>query len=109
MVPGLCRGAVEAAAIQVLRARWLNEGLSREVVEERLESAEKTSHKLALVFFGTTERAGDVPSTLNKESPDYATVFRAIQEGAHGPASEMDAGEMVKLSERLTRWIQSRK
>ena len=109
VVPGLCRGAVEAAAIQVLRARWLNEGLSREVVEERLESAEKTSHKLALVFFGTTERAGDVSSTLNKESPDYATVFRAIQEGAHGPASEMDAGEMVKLSERLTRWIQSRK
>lgn len=109
VVPGLCRGAVEAAATQVLRARWLNEGLAREVVEERLENAEKTAHKLALVFFGTTERSGDVSSALTRESPDYAAVFRAIQEGAHGPASEMDAGEMVKQSERLARWIQSRK
>jgi recombinational DNA repair ATPase RecF len=109
VVPGLCRGALEAAATRVLRRRWLGEGIGREDVEKRLEDAEKVAQKLALVLFSDAGRSGDVLARLNKERKDYADVLRAANEGAHGAASEMEPMEMVNAAEKLALWVVSQK
>lgn len=109
VIPGLCRGALEAAATRVLRRRWLGEGIGRDEVEKRLEDAEKVAQKLALVLFGDAARSGDVLARLNKEKKEYADVLRAANEGAHGAASEMEPMEMVNAAERLALWVAGQK
>lgn len=109
VVPGLCRGALEAAATRVLRRRWLGEGVSREDVERRLEDAEKVTQKLALLLFGDPGRSGDVLTRLHKEKKEYADVLRAANEGAHGASSEMEPVEMVNAAERLALWLLGQK
>jgi recombinational DNA repair ATPase RecF len=105
VIPGLCRGAVEAAATRVLRRRWLGDGVSREEVESRLEDAEKVAHKLALVLFSDAARNGEVLARLNKERKEYADVLRAVNEGAHGAATGMESTELVNAAERLALWV----
>jgi len=109
VVPGLCRGALEAAATRVLRRRWLGDGIGREDVEKRLEDAEKVAQKLALVLFSDAGRSGDVLARLNKERKEYADVLRAANEGAHGAASEMEPMEMVNAAEKLALWLVGQK
>ena len=109
VVPGLCRGALEAAATRVLRRRWLAEGIEREVVEARLAEAEKVAQKLALVLFGDMTRNGEVLARLSREKTEFADVLRAVNEGAHGIASDMESKEMVNAAERLALWLVSQK
>lgn len=109
VVPGLCRGALEAAATRVLRRRWLTEGLGREEVEGRLEDAEKVAQKLALVLFGDVARSGEVLARLSKEKKEFADVLRAANEGAHGAAIEMESVEIVNATERLAQWLVGQK
>ena len=109
VVPGLCRGALEAAATRVLRRRWLGEGVGREEVEKRLEEAEKVTQKLALVLFGDAARSGEVLPRLQKEKKEYADVLRAANEGAHGASSDMEPMEMVNAAERLALWLVGQK
>ena len=109
VVPGLCRGALEAAATRVLRRRWLGEGLPREGVEKRLDDAEKVAQKLALVLFGDVARSGDVLARLNKEKKEFADVLRAANEGSHGVAIDMEPMELVNATERLALWLVAQK
>jgi recombinational DNA repair ATPase RecF len=109
VVPGLCRGALEAAAIRVLRRRWLGEGVEREVVEKRLAEAEKVTQKMALVLFGDGARGGEVLTRLNKEKKEFADVLRAANEGAHGASIDMEPMELVNATERLAAWLVGQK
>ena len=109
VVPGLCRGALEAAATRVLRRRWLGEGLEREVVEKRLTDAEKVAQKLALVLFSDAAQSGQVLARLNKEKKEFGDVLRAANEGAHGGAIEMEPMELVNATERLALWVVGQK
>ena len=56
VVPGLCRGALEAAATRVLRRRWLGGGLEREEVEKRLTDAEKVAQNYTKFCFAGERR-----------------------------------------------------
>lgn len=109
VVPGLCRGALEAAATRVLRRRWLGEGVEREVVEKRLGEAEKVAQKLALVLFRDAAQSGDVLTRLNREKKEFADVLRAANEGAHGAAIDMEPVELVNATERLAAWLVGQK
>ena len=105
----MCRGALEAAAIRVLRRRWLGEGVEREVVEKRLAEAEKVTQKMALVLFGDGARGGEVLTRLNKEKKEFADVLRAANEGAHGASIDMEPMELVNATERLAAWLVGQK
>ncbi len=109
VVPGLCRGALEAAATRVLRRRWLGDGVSREDVEHRLEDAEKVMQKLALLLFQDAARSGEVLTRLSREKKEYADVARAVDKGAHGVSSDMEPKEMVNATERLALWLAGQK
>jgi recombinational DNA repair ATPase RecF len=109
VVPGLCRGALEAAATRVLRRRWLGEGLEREVVEKRLSDAEKVAQKLALVLFADAAQSGQVLTRLNKEKKEFGDVLRAANEGAHGGSIDMEPMELVNATERLALWVVGQK
>lgn len=107
-IPGLCRGAVEAAALGVLRRRWLGAGKSRDEVEERLLRAEKLGQKLALVLFDNEGQSAEVLPRLNKEKKEFADAFRAVNEGAHGGGVE-DAEGLVKAAQRLAEWVRGQR
>jgi hypothetical protein len=103
-VAGLCRGAIEAACVDVTRSRLLGDGVSHVVVEESLERA---SHSLqdmvALALFGTTSRAGDVPGELRSlGGAACANAFWDAKKGVHDPGHG-DLKRFIDDTERLTR------
>jgi recombinational DNA repair ATPase RecF len=85
VVPGLCRDAVEAACIEVVRRRRLKAGEPHADVEALLEGAQTFNKLLALALFDDAERAGDVGKTIkNKWGAEGEEVYRGAQIGAHG-------------------------
>ena len=85
VVPGLCRDAVEAACVEVVRRRKLRAGEAHADVEEMIENAQTFNKLLALAIFDDVERAGDVGKTIkNKWGVDGEEVYRGAQTGAHG-------------------------
>ncbi|MGH3298147.1 MAG: hypothetical protein ACRDP7_40795, partial [Trebonia sp.] len=60
-VAGLCRGAIEAASVDVVRSRELSAGRAHEAVEHELETAlHSLQDTVPLALFGDTWRAGEV-------------------------------------------------
>ena len=86
-VAGLCRGAMEAACIEVVRSRDLSAGVAHSVVERRLDDA---SHSLqdmvAVALFGNASRAGEVPGRLRVlAGQGCVNAFWAAKKGVHDP------------------------
>ncbi|MEO8359015.1 MAG: AAA family ATPase [Vicinamibacteria bacterium] len=107
VIPGLCRGAVEAASMLVLRRRWLVAGKSRDEVEERLLRAEKLNQKLALVLFNDDTQTSEVMSRLNGVKREFADTVRTLNEGSH--AGVEDPTGLVNATQRLAEWVRSQK
>jgi recombinational DNA repair ATPase RecF len=85
VVPGLCRNAVEAACIDATRRRLLNDGVSFDTIEARIDEAGKLLPRLALAMFGDADRAGDVLGALNSKYGSWAgDCAKALGKGAHG-------------------------
>ena len=64
-VAGLCRGAIEAACVDVVRSRYLGAGVPHAEVEESLDRASHSVQDMvALALFGYARRAGEVPAGL---------------------------------------------
>ena len=86
-VAGLCRGAMEAACVEVVRSRDLSAGMAHSVVERTLNDA---SHSLqdmvALALFGNASRAGEVPGRLRVlAGQGCVNAFWAAKKGVHDP------------------------
>lgn len=108
VIPGLCRMALEAACTEAVRRRRLGKGERHADVEDLLAGCSGTKSFVALALFDDPQRAGDVMPRLNKESRDFADVYRMCNEGAHGV--EVGARvEFVRHSERLAQWLQGLK
>ena len=95
VVPGLCRAAIEAACVEVIRRRRLSRGESHAQVEELLDANPKTGSKVALALFDTAARAGEVPKTLAQWGESPANAFKVARDGAHA-GFRGDLGELIK-------------
>jgi hypothetical protein len=84
-VAGLCRGAIEAACVDVVRSRDLGRGVSHAAVEESLDRASHSLQDLvALALFGSASRAGDVPAGLRAlGGPLCVNAFWDAKKGVH--------------------------
>ena len=103
-VAGLCRGAIEAACVDVVRSRDLGRGVAHAVVEQSLERA---SHSLqdmvALALLGATSRAGDVPAELRSLGGSAcANAFWDAKTGVHDPRHG-DLKRFIEDTEQLTK------
>jgi hypothetical protein len=103
-VAGLCRGAIEAACVDVVRSRFLGKGVPHAEVEESLDRASHSVQDMvALALFGDTRRAGEAPARL-KELGGQACMdaFWDAKTGAHDPGHG-DLKRFIDDTERLTR------
>jgi hypothetical protein len=96
-VAGLCRGAIEATCVDVVRFRDLGAGKPHAVVDGSLESA---SHSLqdmvALALFGSASRGGEVVTRLRSLAGNAGvTAFWDAKVGVHDP----QPGELKRFVE----------
>jgi recombinational DNA repair ATPase RecF len=83
-VAGLCRGALEAACFDVIRARKLSAGVPYADVDRAIESARTLHHMVALALFGSTTRGGDVLDRLRElGGTRCVNAFRDCKSGVH--------------------------
>lgn len=100
VVPGFCRLALEAAAAEALRRRWLGTGLPHADVEKRLDGRGLVE-LLAFVFFDTLARRNDVPDRLGRMPiAEAAAIVADCQGGMHARFTG-DAGELVTRTRKL--------
>jgi recombinational DNA repair ATPase RecF len=96
VVPGLCRQALEAAAMDAARRQLFDQGLTHLEVERKLADQTRLLPRLALALFGDEERAGDVYGSLNNRwDRRSADTVRGCNEGTHG--SELGRQDLVDL------------
>jgi hypothetical protein len=103
-VAGLCRGAIEAACVDVVRSRELGAGVAHALVEASLDRA---SHSLqdmvALALFGAASRAGDVTAGLRSLGGSACVdAFWDAKKGVHD-AGHGDLKRFIDDTERLTK------
>jgi recombinational DNA repair ATPase RecF len=107
VIPGLCRVAIEAACTEAVRRRRLARGERHTDVEDLLAGCSGTKTFVSLALFDDPQKAGEVMPRLNKESRDFADVYRMCNEGAHGV--EVGARiDFIRHAEKLARWLQAR-
>jgi energy-coupling factor transporter ATP-binding protein EcfA2 len=104
VVPGLCRLALEAACMEVVRRRRLTRGEGHAEVERALGDAGRLPRLAALALFDDVERGADVLSRLEREGGSAAETFRQCDEGAHQVQS-VDAVELVRRASNLVAWF----
>jgi hypothetical protein len=103
-VAGLCRGAVEAACVEVVRSRDLSAGVAHSVVERTLDDA---SHSLqdmvAVALFGTASRAREVPGGLRELAGQAClNAFWDAKRGVHDPRNG-DLKRLIDDTDRLAK------
>lgn len=102
-VAGMCRGAIEAACVEVVRSRELGAGVPHEAVERQLESAHSVQELMALALFGSVARAGEVVSRVRALGGQACVqAFWDAKRGVHDPV-QGDLRRFVEDTERLTK------
>jgi hypothetical protein len=106
LVPGFCRGAIEAACTEVVRRRRLGRGEPYAAVDDLL--LELTAmQRAALALFDDQGRAGDVYGRLKQQFGRWAVdTFRAVNEGAHGKY-EGDLPNLIRDADSLTKKLRA--
>jgi recombinational DNA repair ATPase RecF len=104
VVPGLCRLALEAVCMEVVRRRRLTRGDTHADVERTLSEAEHLTRLASLALYDDAERGREVLRRLEGEAgASLAGAFRSCADGAEIPAVE--AVDLVRLTSRLTAWF----
>lgn len=102
-VAGLCRGALEAACVEVARSRELDAGVPHEAVERQLESAHSLQEMMALALFGSSSRVGDVVARVRVLGGQACVqAFWDAKRGVHEPV-QGDLRRFVEDTERLAK------
>jgi hypothetical protein len=100
----MCRGAIEAACVEVVRSRELDAGVPHASVERQLQSsASSVQDMMALALFGSASRGGEVVKRV-RELGGQACVqaFWDAKRGVHDPM-QGDLRRFVEDTERLTK------
>ncbi len=85
VVPGICRGGLEAACIETIRRRRLEEGESHTDVEERLGRANGLTKKAALALLNDRGKGNAVSGFITREwGRSLKDAFWEANRGAHG-------------------------
>jgi hypothetical protein len=101
VVPGMCRLAIEAALMRVVRRRRLAAGRTHAAVEDELAANAKLTPLAALALFDDRERGSDVVPRLTKLGPWASDVFKRCRDGAH-QETDGDLMTMIRDAEKLT-------
>jgi hypothetical protein len=105
VVPGLCRLALEAASMEVVRRRRLGRGEPHAQVERALNDAERLMPLLALALFDDAGRVSEVLPRLEKDAgKPLAAALEPIDAGAR-ELTAAAAVELVRQSSQLVAWI----
>ncbi|MCP4059227.1 MAG: ATP-binding protein [Pseudoalteromonas sp.] len=84
VIPGLCRQAIEAACIEVVRRRRLAAGEAHEDVERLLVDNNNLNHLLALLLMDDPKRVQEAKAKLKKlVHPRAREIFDRCNRGAH--------------------------
>ena len=100
VIPGLCRSALEAFFVAIVRRRRLDAGQAHVDVEDELAAANTLNKRAALALFDDVERTGDVMQRLNKLGDWAGTTFKQCNKGAHS-GFDGDLLDLVKRSGNL--------
>jgi hypothetical protein len=104
VVPGLCRLALEAVCMEVVRRRRLTRGEAHADVERTLGEAGNLERLAAFALYDDAGRAGDVLGRLEREAgAPLAETFRRCADSAEIPPA--DAVDVVRLTGRLAAWF----
>ena len=102
VVPGLCRQAIEAAAIDVVWRRGLRRAKPHAQIEAQFEQPLKLKETLGLAMFGDRDRAGDVLGALNGAPGSWAAdAVQQADRGMHGDATGIDLSSLVDSTRKL--------
>jgi energy-coupling factor transporter ATP-binding protein EcfA2 len=104
VVPGLCRLALEAVCMEVVRPRHLLRGLSHGEVERSLGEDQPLERLAALAVFDDAGRAAEVEARLEAEAG--APLAEAFRRCAANQSVEPDqAVELVRRTSNLVAWF----
>jgi recombinational DNA repair ATPase RecF len=104
VVPGLCRLALEAVCMEVVRRRRLTRGDAHAEVERTLHEAGHLTRLAALALYDDVERGAEVVERLEREAgAPLAETFRRCDESDEVPPAEVV--DLVRLASRLTAWF----
>jgi hypothetical protein len=108
-VAGLCRYALEAACVEVVRTHRIGAGVPHAAVEETLEKAQTLREKLPLALFDDADRSGEVVPALTRLGrrtgglgQAFVDVFRAAKDGPHQPYAG-DLRQFARNTEKLAK------
>ncbi len=109
VVVGLCRLALEAACMEVVRRRRLGRGEAHAEVERTLAGAGRLTRLCALALFDDVEREGDALPRIDREAGSpLAEVFRQCNEEAHDIQSGAPV-DVVRQAGKLAAWLRGLK
>jgi len=104
VVPGLCRLALEAACMEVVRRRRLSRGEPNGEVEQALGQAERLLQLMAMALFDDVGRSADVLARVKREAgAPLAEALKQCDETASPAAA--DALELARQSSKLAAWL----
>lgn len=104
VVPGLCRGAVEAHLQSKAWEMLLRSGRTQVEVEEEIADSKNVHSLAALAFFGDSNRGGDVYSYLNNKVDRGTDTFKILKDGAHG-GFKGDVEMLIRDTQQLLRGL----
>lgn len=100
VIPGLCRSALEAYFVEVVRRRRLDKGRNHADVETEVAAANTLNKRAALALFDDVGKTGDVLTRLNKLGGWAGDTFKECNQGAHHGFNG-DLLDLVKRSGNL--------
>jgi hypothetical protein len=104
VVPGLCRLALEAVCMELLRRRRLTRGEAHADVERLLRDAGSLTGLASLALFDDVGRGPDVLERLRREAgAPLAETFRRCE--TTDEVASAEAVDLVRLASRLTAWF----
>ena len=103
VVPGYCRAAIEAAAIEIVRRRRIARGETHADVEKLLESNGQTRLLLSLALFDTAVRGGEVGGKVAGWGMWASEVLDTATRGAHTGAGLVPLNELVPNTRKFCR------
>jgi recombinational DNA repair ATPase RecF len=104
VVPGLCRLALEAVCMEVVRRRRLTRGEAHAEVEKLLREAGSLTQLAALALYDDAARGAEVAGRLGREAgAPLAQTFQRCETSDEVPPA--DAVDLVRLASRLVAWF----
>ena len=104
VVPGLCRLALEAVCMDVVRRRRLTRGEAHADVARMLGEAASLTRLASLALFDDADRGADVVARLERDAgAPLAKAFRRCGESEEIASAE--AVDLVRLASQLTAWF----